>query len=269
MWNECNCVIVSTFFGIAFLWDWNENWPFSVLWPLLSFPNLLAYWIQHFHSITFRIWNSSAGIPSLRRILFTVMLPKAHLTLQSKMPGSRWVITALWLSGSLRSFSYSSSLYSCHFFLISSASVRSIPFLSFIVPIFAWSVPLVSLVLLKISLIFPILLISTISLYCSFRKAFLSLLAILWNSAFRWVYLSLSLTFHKHPITSMVWVTWAADHSLTSNENCQRDFASILKGRCVQNLTEGGRVGRRKAGMKLEGREEILQISQRTTATNH
>ena len=22
--------------GIAFLWDWNENWPFPVLWPLLS-----------------------------------------------------------------------------------------------------------------------------------------------------------------------------------------------------------------------------------------
>jgi len=30
-------------FGIAFLWDWNENCPFPVLWPLLSFPNLLAF----------------------------------------------------------------------------------------------------------------------------------------------------------------------------------------------------------------------------------
>ena len=30
---------------------WNKNWPFPVLWPLLSFPNLLAYWVQHFHSI--------------------------------------------------------------------------------------------------------------------------------------------------------------------------------------------------------------------------
>ena len=40
-----------TFFGIAFLWDWSKNWPFPVLWPLLSFPNLLAYWVQHFHSI--------------------------------------------------------------------------------------------------------------------------------------------------------------------------------------------------------------------------
>ena len=53
VWDECNCVVVWTFFGIAFLWDWNENWPFPVLWPMLSFPNLLAYWAQHFHSIIF------------------------------------------------------------------------------------------------------------------------------------------------------------------------------------------------------------------------
>ena len=53
MWNECHCAIVWTFFGIAFLWHWNENWPFPVLWPLLSFPNFLAYCMQHFHSIIF------------------------------------------------------------------------------------------------------------------------------------------------------------------------------------------------------------------------
>ena len=53
MWDECNCEVIWTFFGIAFPWDWNENWPFPVLWPLLSFPNLLAYWVQHFHSIIF------------------------------------------------------------------------------------------------------------------------------------------------------------------------------------------------------------------------
>ena len=45
MWNECNCAVVWALFGITFLWDWNENWPFPVLWPLLSFPNLLAYWV--------------------------------------------------------------------------------------------------------------------------------------------------------------------------------------------------------------------------------
>ena len=53
MWDECNCVVVWAFFGIAFLWDWNENWPFPVLWPMLSFPNLLVYWVQNFHSISF------------------------------------------------------------------------------------------------------------------------------------------------------------------------------------------------------------------------
>ena len=54
VWDECNCVVVWAFFGIALLWDWNENWPFPVLWPLLSCPNLLAYWVQHFHSIIFQ-----------------------------------------------------------------------------------------------------------------------------------------------------------------------------------------------------------------------
>ena len=53
MWDECNCTVVWTFFGILFSGDWNENWPFAVLWPRLSFPNMLAYWVQHFHSIIF------------------------------------------------------------------------------------------------------------------------------------------------------------------------------------------------------------------------
>ena len=51
LWDECNCVVVRTFLSIAFLWDWNEKWPFPVLWPLLSFPNLLAYWVQHLYYI--------------------------------------------------------------------------------------------------------------------------------------------------------------------------------------------------------------------------
>ena len=128
------------------------------------------------------------------------MLPKAHLTSHSRMSGSRWVIVPSWLSGSWRSFLYSSSVYSCHLFLISSASVRSIPFLSFIGPIFAWNIPLVSLIFLKRSLVFPILLFSSISLHWSLRKVFLSVLAILWNSAFKWVYLS----FSPLPFTSLL-----------------------------------------------------------------
>ena len=182
MWDECNCAVVWIFFGIAFLWDWNENWPL----------NLLAYWVQHLTASSFRIWNSSTEIPSPPLALFVVMLSKAPLTSHSRMPGSRWVITPLWLSGSWKYFSFSFSVYYCHLFLIPSASVRSIPFQSFIEPIFAWNVPLVSLIFLMRSLVFPILLFSSISLHWSLRKASLSLFAILWNSAFKWEYLSFS-----------------------------------------------------------------------------
>ena len=90
-------------------------------------------------------------------------------------------------------------MYSCHLFLIFSASVRSLPFLSFIVSIFAWNVLLVSLVFLKRSLVFPILLFSSISLHWSLRKDFSCLFGIHWNSAFRWVYLS----FSPLPFTSL------------------------------------------------------------------
>ena len=68
----------------------------------------------------------------------------------------------------------------------------SISFLSFIGPIFAWNLPLVSLIFLKRSLVVPILLFSSISLHWSLRKDFASLPATLWNSAFKWVYLPFS-----------------------------------------------------------------------------
>ena len=84
------------------------------------------------------------------------MLPKAHLTSHSRMSGSRWVTTPSLLSGSLRAVLYTSSVYSCHLFLISSAYVRSLPFLSFIMPIFSWNVPLLSPIFLKRSQVFPI-----------------------------------------------------------------------------------------------------------------
>ena len=37
VWDECNFTVVWTFFDIVFLWDWNENWLFPVLCPLLKF----------------------------------------------------------------------------------------------------------------------------------------------------------------------------------------------------------------------------------------
>ena len=132
-----------------------------------------------FTASSFRIWNSSTGIPSPPLAFFVVMLPRAHLTSHSMMSGSRCVITPSWLYGSWRSFFYNSSVYYFHLFLISYDSVRSTHFLSFIEPIFAWNVPLVSLIFLERSLVFPTLLFSSISLHWSLRKSFLSLLAIL------------------------------------------------------------------------------------------
>ena len=144
-------------------------WVFHICWHIEC---------STFTASSFRIWNSCVEILSPPLALFVVMLPKARLTSHSMMSGSRWVITPLWSSGSWRSFFYSFSMYSSHLFLISSASVRSTPFRSFIVPIFAWNVPLVSLIFLKRSLVFPIPLFSSISSHWSLRKAFLSLPAI-------------------------------------------------------------------------------------------
>ena len=67
---------------------------------------------------SFRIWNSSIGIPSPPLALFIVMLSKAYLTSHSRMSGSRWVITPSWLSGSWRSFSYSTSMFTVALFTI-------------------------------------------------------------------------------------------------------------------------------------------------------
>ena len=70
-------------------------WVFQICWCIECSTFTASY---------FRIWNSSAGIPSPPLALFVVMLPKTHLTSHSRMSGSRWVITPSWLYGSLRSF---------------------------------------------------------------------------------------------------------------------------------------------------------------------
>ena len=116
------------------------------------------------------------------------MLPKVHLTSHSRMSGSRWVITPLWLSGSLRPVWYS-SVYSCHLFLISSASEM----------VHTFSVLYCAHLCMKCSLgisNFPKE-ISSLShsimflYFFSLILPFLSLLVILWNSTFKCVYVSL------------------------------------------------------------------------------
>ena len=88
LWDEWTCVVVWAFFGIAFLWDWNENWPFLALWPLLSFPNFWHIECSTFTASSFRIWNSATGIPSPLVALFSVIFPKTHLTSHSSRSGS-------------------------------------------------------------------------------------------------------------------------------------------------------------------------------------
>ena len=118
VWNECNCVVAWTFFGIAFFTIGMKNelfqscglcWVFQIWWHIEC---------STFTASLFRIWYSSSRILSPLPALFIVMLPRTNLTLHSKMSGSRWMITSSWLSESQRSFLYNSSVYSCHLFLI-------------------------------------------------------------------------------------------------------------------------------------------------------
>ena len=104
MWNECNCVVVWTFFGITL---------FEIGVKTELYQSCGHCWVVQicchiecstFTASSFRIWNSSTGISSLSLALFVVILPKARLISHSRMSGSRWVITPLWLSGSWRSF---------------------------------------------------------------------------------------------------------------------------------------------------------------------
>ena len=116
MWDECNRMVAWTFFGIAVLWtgmktdlfqSYGHCWIFQICWVIKCSP---------FTESSFRIWNRSSGIPSPPLALFAVMFLKFHLTLHSRISGCRWVITPSWLSGSWRSFLYSSSVYSFHLF---------------------------------------------------------------------------------------------------------------------------------------------------------
>ena len=139
--------------------EWKLTFPSPVV--TAEFSKCWHIEFSTFTASSFRIWKSSTGIPSPPLALLGVVLPKAQWTYHSRMSGSRWVITASWLSGSWKFFFFFfwyTSVYFYHLFLIPSASVGSFPFLSFIEPIFAWNIPLASLSFLKRSLVFPILL---------------------------------------------------------------------------------------------------------------
>ena len=56
MWGECNCVVVWAFFGIAFLWGWNENWPFPLATAEFSrFAGIWSAALSQHHLLGFEI----------------------------------------------------------------------------------------------------------------------------------------------------------------------------------------------------------------------
>ena len=143
VWDDCNCTVVWELFGIAFFGigmktdlfqSCGHCWIFQICWHIEC---------STFIASSFRIWNSSTGIPSPPLNLFIVMLRPSWLCTPGCLALGEWLwLSGLsWLSGSLRSFMDSSCMFSCYLFLISSDSVKSIPFLSFSAPIFAWNAP--------------------------------------------------------------------------------------------------------------------------------
>ena len=98
VWDECNCAVVWSFFSIAFLCVWNENWPFQSCGLCWVFQICWHIECNTFTASSFRIWKSSTGIPSPPLALFIAMHPRAHLASHSRMSGSRWVTTPLWSS---------------------------------------------------------------------------------------------------------------------------------------------------------------------------
>ena len=166
-------MVVSTFFGITPIWDWNKSWPFPVLWPLLYFPNVLVYWVSTLTASSSRILNRSARIPPPLLALFIlcflrpIWLHNAGCLALGEWPHHRDY------PGHQDFFS---PVPLC--ILATSSLISSIPllvpyhFFPLCAHLFAWNVPLVSPIFLKRPLVFSILRFSSISLL---KKPFLYL----------------------------------------------------------------------------------------------
>ena len=96
VWDECqlcgslnilwHCPSLGLEWKLTFFQSCGHCWVFQICWHVEC---------STFTASSFRIWNSSTGIPSPPLALFLVMLPQGHLTSHSRMSGSRWVITPL------------------------------------------------------------------------------------------------------------------------------------------------------------------------------
>ena len=158
-------------------------WVFQICWHIEHSTFIVS---------SLRTWNRSvpSGIPSPPLALFIVILPKAHLTSHSRMSGSRWVITPLWLSGLLRFFSIKFSVFLPPLNIFSFCQIHTISVLYWAHLCMKCSLG-VSNFLDKISsLSHSIVFLYFFALVS--EKGFLISPCYFWNSAFRWFYLSFS-----------------------------------------------------------------------------
>ena len=164
--------------------EWKQTFSSPVTTSEVSkFAGILNAALSKHHLLRFKV--AQLEFYHLRLLFFfAVMLSKAHLTSNFRMFGSISLSHEGIFCIALVSILATSSLYLLlllgpyHFCPLLSPSLHEM---------FAWY-----LIFLKRCLVFPILLFSSLSLHWSLRKAFLSLLAILWISAFKWVYFSFS-----------------------------------------------------------------------------
>ena len=75
MWDECNCALVWTFFAIAHLGDWNENWHFPILWPLLDYnPQLIKWHFYPFSTVIVKKAEKRSLLPKFKYLWMVLML---------------------------------------------------------------------------------------------------------------------------------------------------------------------------------------------------
>ena len=174
--------MVRTWFSTTLLGNWGEIdlfqycghcWVFQICWHI-ECNTLIAS--------SFRVLNSSTGIPLHPKTLFTAvgLVPKAHLTSPSRMSGSGWLTTPSKLTSSLGSFWYSSSVYSFHLFLISSSSTQSLTvYVLYCAHLWVKCSLDISNFPEESSSLSPSVVFLFFFMHCSLKKAFLSLFAIL------------------------------------------------------------------------------------------
>ena len=118
VWNECNLADL-TFFGFAFLWDWNKNWPFYSCGHCWVFHICWHIECSIFTATSFRMWSSSAAIPSPPLALFIVMLPKVKVKVKPLSCVRLFVTCGLQLTMLLHPWDFpgKSTGVGCHFLL--------------------------------------------------------------------------------------------------------------------------------------------------------